>query len=548
MNTKALTYLLALLNLLSMKSYAQNLTTLQGSSHTYESPSVKLIDLNPGFGSEYILQFKGTRSYHLSMAENRFMRMTDYGKIHIVDLAKPDSNERCEELERAETIQAKVARSNTAPYISACKGQVFIRNKTNGYQSRVEWGSSLLRDNFGDLGEKIVDSVKVLRPDQGAVAEVSNRGSLRVGQSDLVFLPAKLSPQYQNASVQRGDLGIQTKDAPSGSLVPGQWYQAKNFSDFAVSVVSASMVDEAILKSHQDRVGNFDGVEEKNLVYLVAWQTQRFGLGWVHGTQHPGVEWSPRAVNIEKGNLLGPDGIDKLEPFIASGAVRPDLVPITIATFSGGFQRRHGAFKMGDLSKMNNAHHYGFIEEGVILSRLQPSLATFTVDNNGFVDLRTWRSGLADESSLRFARQNGVPLIEGGTGSTVGTPGRLVKFWGPGNWSGSADAKLRTPRAAACIVRDGTNSYLIYAYFSSATPNSMARVFQAYQCDDAIHLDMNSAGQSYFSLFKQIKDMNFQIEHLVKEMATVDSNVNGRMTPRYLIKSDYRDFFYLREK
>ncbi len=527
---------------------AQDFTQIQTSLNKMTAPQFQLLDLHSGYGSEYILQFSAGRSFHLSSAEDHFLRINPSGQIVVLRADKKSEEIRCADLESSQIIQKLVSQSRSLPFFGVCGGRVFIRNKTNGYQSRVEWGSSVLRDNFGELGERLVDAVKLFRPDRGSAAEVTGHGRAGSGAGPEGLLPAKISAQYKDAKLRPGDLGIQVAGEAEGMLNPGHWYQAKNFPDFAVSIISASMIDENLLKTHKDRVGELDSAEQSNLVYLVAWDADRFGLGWVHGTQHPGVEWSPRAEHVDRNPPQGPDGFGSLDPFVGVGAVRPDIVPKVVATFSGGFQRRHSAFKFGELSQANKGHHYGFIEDGVVLSRLQPSLATIYVDQNGKVDLRTWQAGLANENSLKFARQNGVPLIEGGTNTTSGVPGRFVNSWGAGNWSGSVDSKLRTPRAAACLVREGQKSYFIYAYFSSATPNSMARVFQAYQCDEAIHLDMNSAGQSYFSIFKQTGPLKFEIEHLVKEMAGVDSNVNGKATPRYLLKSDYRDFFYLREQ
>jgi hypothetical protein len=59
-----------------------------------------------------------------------------------------------------------------------------------------------------------------------------------------------------------------------------------------------------------------------------------------------------------------------------------------------------------------------------------------------------------------MARQNGVPLIENGV------PGDRVTSWGGGNWSGSAEANLRTLRAGACMRTVEDRQFLIYAYFS----------------------------------------------------------------------------------
>jgi hypothetical protein len=52
--------------------------------------------------------------------------------------------------------------------------------------------------------------------------------------------------------------------------------------------------------------------------------------------------------------------------------VSPTLVKRTVATFTGGFKREHGAFKYGDFASRNRGSHYGFLEEGVVFSRPQP--------------------------------------------------------------------------------------------------------------------------------------------------------------------------------
>src|SRR6185295_978650 len=138
--------------------------------------------------------------------------------------------------------------------------------------------------------------------------------------------------------------------------------------------------------------------------------------------------------------------------------------------FAGGFKREHGAFKWGALSQTNKGSHYGFVEEGTILSKLQPGLATLFTLDDGSVHMETW-SAAHDKmlAHVMSARQNGVPLVELNASGTP-VPGRFVPNWGAGNWSGSADAKLRTLRAGICLVQSGAKPYLVHAVFSSATP------------------------------------------------------------------------------
>jgi hypothetical protein len=65
------------------------------------------------------------------------------------------------------------------------------------------------------------------------------------------------------------------------------------------------------------------------------------------------------------------------------------------------------------LALRNHGSHYGFIENGVILSKLQPSLATILVLDDGSVRMKTWTE--QDNrllARIKYARQNGVPLVE----------------------------------------------------------------------------------------------------------------------------------------
>src|SRR5205085_58748 len=132
----------------------------------------------------------------------------------------------------------------------------------------------------------------------------------------------------------------------------------------------------------------------------------------------------------------------------------------------------------------------------VVFSRMNPGLSTLAVYRDGRMELKTWTNDDADNvKDIAFARQNGVAIIENGM------PGEQVKNWGAGNWSGSEDSKFRTLRAGVCSQTNGSKHYLIYGYFSSVTPSAMARVFQAYGCDYAMHLDMNALEHTYLSVF-----------------------------------------------
>lgn len=243
--------------------------------------------------------------------------------------------------------------------------------------------------------------------------------------------------------------------------------------------------------------------------------------------------------------MPGPDGIGSVAPLVTTGLVPPYEAPRTVATFTGGFKRLHGVFKSGELASRNHASHYGFIEHGVVFSKLQPGLATLLVFDDGKVAMQTWNErDNALLEHIKHARQNGVPIITVDPQTGTAMPGALVHRWGAGNWSGSAERQLRTLRAGACLQAQPARQFLIYGYFSSATPSAMARVFQAYACQYAMQLDINALEHTYLALYRR-QDRNIWVQHLVQGMNVLDKTVAGQYVPRFLSLADNRDFFYL---
>jgi hypothetical protein len=245
----------------------------------------------------------------------------------------------------------------------------------------------------------------------------------------------------------------------------------------------------------------------------------------------------------------GPDGIDTIAPLVSTGLIGPRDAARTAAAFTGGFKRSHGAFKWGELAGKNHGSHYGFIENGVVLSKLQPGLSTIYRLEDGWVDLKTWTekdSGLLP--TVRYARQNGVPIISGfDPAARMSVPGPLVARWGEGNWSGSAGETLRTLRAGAALQEVQGKRFLVYAVFTGATPSAMARVFQAYHCSYAMLLDMNALEHTYLAVYRR-NGPKLYVQHLIKGMEEVDKTVKGQYIPRFLGFADNRDFFYLLRK
>jgi hypothetical protein len=135
-------------------------------------------------------------------------------------------------------------------------------------------------------------------------------------------------------------------------------------------------------------------------------------------------------------------------------------------------------------------------------------------------------------------------VVEFDEKSQATVPGRLVNKWGPGNWSGSEEMKLRTIRAGVALQSNGRNRFVIYAVFSDATPSAMARVFQAYRCRYAMHLDMNALEHTYLALYRRAGSQLF-VDYLLSGMSEVDKMDSGGEVPRFLGYPDNRDFFYV---
>ena len=434
----------------------------------------------------------------------------------------------------------RAARSKL-PYAPLCDARLYLRNAVRGNRSTLEATTEFLRDHVWG-GERIVGFVKGEFYRDAFVERAASAppSLLEPGGPAVAPPPARLQAGVTPSAVLAEGLGIDL--GPGGrALVPGLWYAAAGLEAVFVSVARPGELAPPV-----GHAAGLDAVESVALAYLVAFDLSAFDLGFELGTEHPRLGWSERVrPEVRDDRLPGPDGIDSAAPLVRTGMLAPPLLPRVIATFTAGFKREHGAFHSGALSAVNRGSHYGFIEQGVVFSTLQPGLATLLVFDDGQVEMKTWSRG--DEARLatvRLARQNGVPLLEPGPGGAAPVFGALVDRWGAGNWSGSDDERFRTLRAGACLIENEGHRFLVYGYFSSATPRAMAHVFRAYDCRYAMHLDMNALEHTYLALYPG-SGAQRGVEHLVPGMAVLDKSAGATLLPRFLDFADDRDFFYL---
>ena len=510
-----------------------------------------LTNLNPYVNAWYVLTLSWTggaegRSYHLEAPRRRALslRAADPRILRIVaadggscDVALAGSRSALED-----------AAASALPYAPLCGGWLYLRNPVKGRSTTLERVTDFLRDHVWG-GEQVIGFVKrdLYRDaflEQGVASQAAGVAHAPA-PPPLAPLRAAVDGESAATGITPEHLGLDVV-APSSAFLPGQWYAVRDLPGVTFSVIAPQNIEPRIRFGHEASVNALDAVESKALVFLVAFDLEEFDLHFALGTDHPRVDWSDRPPPAaQDARLPGPDGIASVAPLVMNGMVSPADVPLTVAAFTGGFKRSHGAFRMGPLALRNHGSHYGFIEEGAILSKLQPGLATVVVGATGSADLRTWtRKDDALLAQLRYARQNGLPLIEYDPASASGVPGGEVNLWGPGNWSGSANEDLRTLRAGLCLQESGARRSLIYAYFSAATPSAMARVFQAYHCRYALHLDMNALEHTYLALYVH-RGRQHLVEHLVTGMEVLDRNAGGALAPRFLAFPDDRDFFFL---
>jgi hypothetical protein len=515
--------------------------------------AVTLVNLNPTINIWYLLYVRSREgapeaAYHLENPRPQARRLLlDVNVPTGLVIVEGGNRSVCDLFESGNALEK--ARSSQLAYWPLCENRLYLRNPTTGHRTTLEAATELLRDHVWG-GDTVISLGHFIMGDRyreaGKMQATVPAGPNGSTESTDFPLPALIDAQYASQGLTSANLGIALENPSRGGLTPGAWYAAAGTPGIYVSLVRPNLIAPGILRSHKAAVANLDGVEATALCYLIAFDLDQLDLGYALGTDHPRVVWSDRALpRVRDPKLPGPDGIGRTSPLVSTGVLNPATAPGTAAVFAGGFKRHHGAFKYGDLAQVNHGSHYGFIENGVVLSKLQPGLATIFVLDSGETMMKTWDA--ADNALLpriKYARQNGVPVVEFDAASQETVPGRLVNRWGPGNWSGSEDMQLRTVRSGAAVQKSHGKRFLIYAVFSDATPSAMARVFQAYQCQYAMLLDMNSLEHTYLAVYRRAGGQVF-VDHLVKGMSEAADTGSRQLLPRFLATPDNRDFFYL---
>lgn len=510
-----------------------------------------LTSINPRVNAWYLLAFdwgpgRPRDHYHLENPLRQSQVLTlSAGAGGALVLSAGGAETRCDLWSAAQPALA-AARASRVPFASLCGGRVFLRNKVEGYATDLEKMTDLLRDTVWK-GDDIVGFVReTVYQDAFREGGRTEKAATDIDGGSRPLPDALVRPQARGVAVVPENFGLGI--VGGRSMLPGRWYAVPGGPGVLASVMRPGDVADEILERNKARLNPLDEVEASALAYFVAFDLDVHEMRFAVGTDHPRLGWSARVPSSSRmDSLPGPDGVGSPAPLVTTGMPAPTALGDVIATFAGGFKREHGGFKWGALSAQNFGSHYGFVEGGAVLSKLQPGLSTLYTLDDGTFDMKTWtREDDALLPRVAYARQNGVALVETGADGQPAA-GALVRNWGAGNWSGSADAKQRTLRGGACLVAVGSKKYLVYGYFSTATPSAMAAVFLAQGCRHALNLDMNAPEHTYMALYVRQGD-RMEVRHLVRAMGSVDRNVNGRFLPRFISYPDNRDLFYMVRK
>ena len=172
-------------------------------------------------------------------------------------------------------------------------------------------------------------------------------------------------------------------------------------------------------------------------------------------------------------------------------------------TFTGGFKRDHGAFRYGALARQNHGSHYGFVEQGVVFSKLQPGLATLVHDGvgrraDGHLDRSgQWPDG---EHPRRAAERRATGRVRRAHRRQRARSARQPL--GRGQLVGLGDRATCAHCAPepACRRR-ARGAFWSTAISRAATPRRWHACSRPIGCRYAMHLDMNALEHTYLAVY-----------------------------------------------
>ena len=507
------------------------------SSIAVSDYKVKLINLNPYINRWFLLEFAGKKRYRIHMDNRDPSNHVFLSKTGIV-LKKSDNPSKTVKCSlwksKKEHILAQPFNKFTNPYFPVCNGLVYLRLKRSSKTklSLTEWTTEILR--VSDFGENIINSVKpfVVSLDAEAAEQKliknESKSKINLNKKEPVLAKTHLEENKLPLVSSEHNLGI-TRKQNNRPFYFGHWYQTNMHSGIYTGLFIPELIEENIKKSYPERVNPIEENEEDKLIYLTAYDLNQYTLRYTVGTTEP-------PINTEKSSYGRTASLRK--SLVPIGSIPPYHLSDAVGVFVGGFKSRHSEILYGPYK----GKKYGYIEKGVELSPMSPSLATLSINKFGQIKMDRWPDDIQERIKARretiSARQNGVMLVHNYK------PGPLVNHWSHGNWSADANGLRQSLRSGVCIQEHENKRFLIFMAFTSVTPSTMVKVMQAYSCRYGMHLDMNAHMYLHNAIYEIKSDKSFSVEYLNKEMLYPP----GLKRHRFILDNNSRDFFYIMKK
>lgn len=421
------------------------------------------------------------------------------------------------------------------PYAPICKELIYVRIKKESTTrlSFTEWATQTLRTT--SFGENIINAIKPFIVERKG--EISNKKIAKILDKVMdIKAPARPFIKQQNGQQNRHtssnhNLGftLDKKNPHDRKLFLGRWYKTKMHDGVYTTLYTADMIPNHIMLSHKNKVRTLQAQELNKLIYITAYDLDRFTINYAVGTKHPEIDTSRRSY--------GNDSVSR-QQIVPIGGIPPYDLNDSVGVFIGGFKTRHGKFRAGP----HRGKTYGYIQNGVELAPMSDGLATVYVTKNNKIEIGKWPKNIESQRLKRknvvAARQNGTLIID------RYEPGEQVNSWRGGNWSASANGVGRSLRSGICLQEKDGKQFLLFMAFTSATPSSMARTMQAFHCRTGMHLDMNAHMYLHNAIYSVDSNKKVQVEYLNKEML-YPKNLKLH---RFIMDNNGRDFFYVKKK
>src|SRR5271157_2171652 len=315
-----------------------------------------LINLNPSVNAWYVLevdwQGSSKSSYHLENPKPRSQKLSLNPKYPLgIEILEGNVQHPCNLFEGGATGALDQARKSQLPYAPLCDGRLYLRNPVKGHLTKLEAEAEFFRTQVPG-GEKVAVIFHHLLEDShretSEMRPAGNEGGATAvgGKTEDFPLPAVIDQKYADRVLTPSGLGITLEQNLRAGVRPGVWYTASGNPGVYVSLMEPQLIDRPILESHRTTANTLDSVEALSLCYLVAFDLDYLELAYALGTEHPSVEWSEHLQPAMRDpKLPGPDGIGTISPLVSTGMIGPESASRTVAAFTGGFKRMHGAFK-----------------------------------------------------------------------------------------------------------------------------------------------------------------------------------------------------------